>query len=223
VDGSSEPLRTPMFRTLQPLIMASESPRREQLLRSLGLTFEVVASGVEEEADPKKAPEILVCGHAREKAQAVSDRFSESWVLSADTVVVLREKVFGKPATAGEALVMLQQLGGRSHHVYTGLCLMHGAPAFTRTEVVRTEVHFKSLSDAEIMAYVRTGEPFDKAGAYGIQGMGAFLVESIHGSYTNVVGLPLCETLKWLLEMQIITPVLDCPPVCIHRRGAANP
>jgi septum formation protein len=209
VDGSMAPPQAPIFRNLQPLVLASESPRREQLLRSLGVAFKVVASGIEEEDDPQKEPGVLVAGHARDKAQAVSSRFIDSWVLSADTVVVLQERIFGKPATAGEAFLMLQQLSGRRHRVYTGLCLMRGVPAFSSTEVVRTEVHFKPLSDAEIRAYVKTGEPFDKAGAYGIQGMGAFLVESIHGSYTNVVGLPLCETLKWLLELQIITPVLE--------------
>jgi septum formation protein len=209
VDGSIASPPTPMFRNLQPLVLASASPRRTQLLRSLGLTIEVVASGIEEEGDPKQTPAVLVAGHAEEKAQAVSSRYLESWVLSADTVVVLQERIFGKPATTGEALVMLQQLSGRPHQVYTGLCLMRGAPAFKRIETVRTEVYFKPLSDAEIRAYLKTGEPFDKAGAYGIQGMGAFLVESIHGSYTNVVGLPLCETLKWLLELQIITPVQD--------------
>lgn len=198
----------PVFRNLQPLVLASESPRRMQLLRSLGLAFEVVPSGIDEE-DPASAPPVLAAGHALKKAQAVSSRFMDSWVLSADTVVVLQERIFGKPANAEEAFLMLRQLSGRRHRVYTGLCLMRGAPAFSRCEVVETEVRFKMLSDAEIRAYVNTGEPLDKAGAYGIQGMGAFLVESIHGSYTNVVGLPLCETLKWFLELQIITPRSD--------------
>jgi septum formation protein len=208
-DLSMKPPLRPVFHTLQPFVLASESPRRRQLLRSMGLTFEVVASGIDEEDDVEQAPMTLAASHAREKAQAVSSRYPHSWVLSADTVVALAGRVFGKPASAEEAVAMLQHLSGREHQVVTGLCLMRGDPAFKRVGTVKTEVRFKALSDAEIRAYVKTGEPFDKAGAYGIQGMGAFLVESIHGSYTNVVGLPLCETLKWLLEQRVVAPARD--------------
>jgi septum formation protein len=208
-DFSSGPPARPIFRNLQPLVLASASPRRMQLLQSLGLTFEVVASGVAEADDPERAPAALVTGHAREKALAVSRRRLQSWVLSADTVVALRDRVFGKPASAEEACAMLRKLSGRGHQVFTGLCLMRGDPPFLRAAAVSTEVRFKPLSDAEIRAYVKTGEPFDKAGAYGIQGMGAFLVEAVHGSYTNVVGLPLCEALQWLLELAVVAPVRD--------------
>jgi septum formation protein len=198
-----------IFRTRQPLILASESPRRQHLLRSLGLTFEVVASGIEEEDAPEQEPITLVTGRAEEKARAVSNRCLHSWVLSADTVVALHNRVFGKPANVEQAFAMLRTLSGREHQVFSGVCLMRGDPPFMRVGAVRTGVRFKPLSDAEIMAYVRTGEPFDKAGGYGIQGLGAFLVESVHGSYTNVVGLPLVETLEWLLEEHIVTPVRD--------------
>ena len=104
---------------------------------------------------------------------------------------------------------MLQKLSNRWHQVFTGLCLMRGKAPFTRVGAVRTDVRFKRLNDAEITAYVRTGEPLDKAGAYGIQGTGAFLVEAIRGSYTNVVGLPLCQTLAWLVEQGIVAPAED--------------
>jgi septum formation protein len=194
----------PVFRNLQPLILASESPRRIQLLRSLGLTFEVIPSGVEEEEEPEKEPSALVERRAHEKAEAVSHRYPQSWVLSADTIVALGDTIFGKPASVDQAVTMLQQLSGQEHVVFSGLCLMRIEPAFMRIGSVRTKVRFKRLSEAEIHAYVKTGEPLDKAGAYGIQGTGTFLVKSLHGSYTNVVGLPLCETLEWLLEQRIV-------------------
>lgn len=209
VDPSRERSAPPIFCSLQRLVLASESPRRIELLRSLGLAFEVMPSGIEEGDDPERDPSILGARRAQEKAQAVSFLDPKSWVLSADTIVVLQDTIFGKPESPEEAVAMLQRLSGQGHHVFTGLCLMRTDPAFMRIGTVKTEVCFKPLSDAEIRAYVKTGEPFDKAGAYGIQGMGAFLVESIHGSYTNVVGLPLCETLEWLLEQRIVTPVPD--------------
>jgi septum formation protein len=209
VDSSRERSAAPIFCSLQRLVLASESPRRIELLRSLGLAFEVIPSGIEEGDDPEQDPSALVARRAQEKAQAVSALDPRSWVLSADTIVVLQEKIFGKPETTEEAVAMLQRLSGQGHHVFTALCLMRAAPPFMRVGTVKTEVRFKPLSDAEIRAYVKTGEPLDKAGAYGIQGMGAFLVTSINGSYTNVVGLPLCEVLAWLLEERIITPVPD--------------
>jgi septum formation protein len=193
-----------IFKNLEPLILASESPRRIRLLRSLGLAFEVIPSGIEERDDLKKEPGGLVECHAREKARTISRLYPKSWVLSADTIVVLDDRIFGKPLSADHALDMLQQLSGREHHVFSGLCLMRSDPKFLRVGCVRTKVRFKTLSPAEIRAYVETGEPLDKAGAYGIQELGVFLVESLQGSYTNVVGLPLCETLEWLLEQGII-------------------
>lgn len=209
VDPSRERSAAPIFSNLQRLVLASESPRRIELLRSLGLAFEVVPSGIEEGDDPEKEPSTLVARRAQEKAQAVSSLDPKSWVLSADTIVVLQDTIFGKPESTEAAVAMLQRLSGQAHHVFTGLCLMRADPPFMRVGTVRTEVRFRPLNDTEIRAYVKTGEPFDKAGAYGIQGMGAFLVESIHGSYTNVVGLPLCEVLEWLLEQRIVTPILD--------------
>jgi len=197
------PVRT-VFRNLQPLILASESPRRIQLLRSLGLTFEVIPSGIEEGDNPKKEPSVLVECRAQEKACAISHRYPESWVLSADTIVVLGDTIFGKPVCAEHAVAMLQQLSGQEHEVFSGFCLMRVEPTFRQVGCVRTKVRFKQLREAEIHAYVKTGEPLDKAGAYAIQGVGAFLVESLQGSFTNVVGLPLCETLEWLLEHRIV-------------------
>lgn len=203
VERSAEPV----FCTRQPLILASASPRRVQLLQSLGLALEVAPSGIEEEDDPDTEPGALVRWHAREKAEAVARQHPRSWVLSADTIVVYRRSVLGKPGSAQEAFAMLQKLSGREHQVYSGLCLKRREPAYLRLESFKTDVRFKALTVTEIKAYIQTGEPLDKAGAYGIQGMGAFLVESLHGSYTNVVGLPLCEALSWLLEEGIVAPV----------------
>lgn len=195
-----------VFCNLQPLILASESPRRNQLLRSVGLAFEVIPSGIEEGDNPDKKPCVLVKSRAKEKAQAVSHLYPRSWVLSADTIVVHQDAILGKPANAHEAAGILRKLNGQVHQVFSGVCLMRDAPSFMRIGCFRTDVLFRLLSDAEIWAYVNTGEAFDKAGAYGIQGMGAFLVKSLNGSYTNVVGLPLCETLEWLIEQQIVSP-----------------
>lgn len=201
-----------IFHTREPMVLASASPRRRALLESLGLAFEVEPSGVDECDSPGESAVEQVVRWAREKAVAVSRRLSDRWVLAADTVVVLDGALLGKPADARDAARMLERLGGSSHEVLSGICLACGDRNVLRTQCVRTEVAFKDLTREEIHAYVRTGEPLDKAGAYGIQGMGAFLVRSIRGSYTNVVGLPLCETIGWLLEEGVIAAVVDGPP-----------
>ena len=196
-----------LYATLQPLVLASGSPRRRRLLESAGLRVRVESSRVSEEGEPAGPDPVRSAENwALSKARAVSLRFPESWVLSADTIVVLDKEIFGKPAGAEDARRMLERLSGRTHEVITGVCLMREAPAFCRAGSVVTRVTFKELSAPEISAYVATGEPLDKAGAYGIQGGGAGLVRSVAGSYTNVVGLPLCETLEWLLEQGVIAP-----------------
>lgn len=192
-----------LYGSIHPLVLASASPRREELLRSVGLTFAIVPSG-SEETSGWGSPAELAKRWAMEKASAVSELRPDDWVLGADTIVVLEETIFGKPANPDEAAAMLRQLSGRVHEVITGMFLVHHARRVSRAGYVQTQVRFKELSEAEIRAYVGTGEPLDKAGAYGIQGVGASLVRSIHGSYTNVVGLPLCEALEWLLEEGVI-------------------
>ncbi len=201
-----------VFRTLEPFILASASPRRSSLLRSVGLAFDVIPSGTGEELDPSEprpSPDALVKQWAEEKALAVSRIHPDRWVLSADTMVVLGGTVFGKPADADEAVLMLRRLSGRTHEVMTGVCLMHSKRRVKRIQSVVTGVVFKDLTREEVLSYVATGEPLDKAGAYGIQGIGAFLVRRISGSYTNVVGLPLCETLEWMTKDRIIRPAAD--------------
>lgn len=201
-----------IFHTREPMVLASASPRRRVLLESLGLAFEVSPSGIDECDSPGESAVEQAVRWAREKAVAVSHRLPDRWVLAADTVVVLEGAVLGKPLDPREAAGMLERLGGNSHEVLSGICLAHGYRKVLRTQCVRTEVTFKDLTREEIHAYVRTGEPLDKAGAYGIQGMGAFLVRSIRGSYTNVVGLPLCETIGWLLEEGVIAAVSEGLP-----------
>lgn len=194
-----------MFTTREPFVLASASPRRRELLHGLGLQFDVFPSdGVEWPAHGSPGEQVRVW--ARRKVQSVCRRFPDRWVLGADTIVVLGGAVFGKPLDREDAARCLRELSGRTHEVMTAVCLAHAARHVQFERSVRTQVTFKELSSAEIDAYVDTGEPYDKAGAYGIQGMGACLVRSIHGSYTNVVGLPLCETLEWICRFGIAAP-----------------
>jgi len=182
-----------------PLILASDSPRRRDILTHLRIPFRQVSSNSEEKkaaGDPMKD----VCLIAERKAMAVRPSEPSSWIMAADTVVVLGDNVMGKPTDAREAFAMLTNLGGKSHRVITGLCIL--SPIGTRAlcDSVVTEVRFRDIAESEINAYIATGEPFGKAGAYAIQGIGAFMVEGITGSYTNVVGLPACVLVKALIE-----------------------
>ena len=198
---------TVLYRNLKPLILASASPRRRMMLETLGIEFGVVPSGVDE--CPSKDdgdPETLARRWALEKAERVAAEFPAVWVLAADTVVVLGDRVFGKPSGEPEAFFMLKALSGETHRVFSGIALINREEGISRQESCCTSVSFRNLRPAEIRAYVGTREPFDKAGAYGIQDLGAFLVRSIQGSYTNVVGLPLGEVLDWLLHHEIIEP-----------------
>ncbi len=177
------------------------------MLESLGIEFQVVPSGVDEEtAADFESPEKTAGRWALEKAERVASRFPAVWVLAADTVVALENRVFGKPSDAADAVSILQSLSGRTHRVYSGMALVKRDEGVVRRAVCCTAVAFRKLEPNEIRAYVETREPFDKAGAYGIQDLGAFLVRSIEGSYSNVVGLPLGETLDWLLDHGIIAP-----------------
>ncbi len=199
-----------MFHALAPLILASGSPRRRNFLTELGLAFTVASADIDESLCPGELPGELVCRLATEKAAAVAVEHPESWVIGADTVVVLGREILGKPAGPAGALVMLKRLAGRTHEVWTGVSITRWRDRATRTFAVCTEVTFAEVSESVLIAYVATGEPLDKAGAYGIQGQGVFLVSSINGSYSNVVGLPLPELLGQLLDLEIIGPV-DLP------------
>ncbi len=175
-----------------PLILASRSPRRRKLLQQLGLDFEVHPSDLDEKATNHRLPEQLVEQLALEKARRVATRFPEALTLGADTIVVLEGEVLNKPADEAEARAMLRRLSGRTHTVYTGVALIHPGSQREIVDYEATRVTFAPLSDAEIDAYVATGSPLDKAGAYGIQDdYGAVFIRRIEGDYYNVVGLPL--------------------------------
>lgn len=170
------------------LVLASASPRRALILRSLGVPFRVVVSNVDETTRPGEEPARTVERLAREKAQAVA-RAETLPVLGADTVVVANGNVLGKPRSTAEAAAMLRSLAGREHDVLTGICLVSAGRAHAGVE--RTAVRFTAMSEAEIAWYVATGEPMDKAGAYHIDGRGALFVEGVTGSPSNVAGLPI--------------------------------
>lgn len=174
------------------LILASASPRRAELLRRLGLDFLVVPSRCRETvlASASSPAEAVLCA-ARAKAEEVSRRYPEALVIAADTIVACSGRLLGKPRDAEEAREMLRLLSGRWHEVWTGVVVCHRASGRSAEEAVLTRVCFRDLTEAEIEGYIATGEPFDKAGSYAIQGYGGLLVERIEGCYTNVVGLPL--------------------------------
>lgn len=195
-----------MFQALAPLILASGSPRRRKFLSELGLSFTVASADIDEAIRPGELPGELVCRLAGEKAAVVAVDHPAAWVIGADTVVVLGGEILGKPADPAEALAMLERLNGRTHQVWTGVAIANLQNRVSRAFAVCTEVSFAETAKAVLVAYVATGEPLDKAGAYGIQGLGVFLVDGIRGSYSNVVGLPLPELLGQLLELGVIGP-----------------
>jgi septum formation protein len=186
-----------------PLILASASPRRAELLRNAAIEFTVDPAHVPEQPLPGELPLAYAQRLAREKAGAVFGRRPEDIVLGADTVVVIDEHLLEKPADAADAARMLRLLGGRTHQVITGVCVC--APGFERTEAEVTQVTFSALTDAEISDYIRSGEPMDKAGAYGIQGVASRWVTGIEGCYFNVVGLPVARVYSLLREAEMAT------------------
>lgn len=173
------------------LILASASPRRAELLKQAGISFTVEIPGIEEVNEKSVSPRGLVLKLAGMKALAVSERLKEGYLLSADTIVVHKSEILGKPADKEEAKQMLSRLSGEKHQVFTGLALMNVSTGMIETGAEATTVWMKKLDINHIEAYIATGEPFDKAGAYGIQGRAALFIRKIDGCYTNVVGLPL--------------------------------
>lgn len=178
-----------------PLILASQSPRRRELLATAGIAFTVRVRQVEEVRGPGELPDAYVRRLARAKAEAAWEGRDEI-VLGADTIVVLGQEVLEKPRDAADAHSMLRRLAGREHTVITGICLRH--PKGSQVDSSATRVRFTPLSDAEIDAYVATGEPLDKAGAYAIQGRASKFVEGVDGCYFNVIGLPLSQVYRYL-------------------------
>ena len=185
------------------LILASNSPRRKELMRQIGLDFRVDPADVDESVLPDESPEGYAVRVALDKARVAAARSGTGIVIAADTIVVLDDEILGKPADPGDAERMLKLLSGNVHRVITGLAVMDAASgkALTRTSITR--VWFRSLALQEIISYVATGEPLDKAGAYGIQERGALLVDKIEGCYFNVVGLPLSLLGEMLLSFGV--------------------
>ena len=185
------------------LILASGSPRRAQLLREIVGEFRVVPSQIDEESDKNEEPGAYVLRVSREKAEAVSAGAASwnrgCWILAADTVVVLDGRIMGKPEDADQARWMLEHLQDRRHEVITGICLLNRKEGVCCLEAVRTQVWMREIETKEMEAYIQTGEPFDKAGGYAIQGHGGRFVRKIEGSYSNVVGLPI-ERLRELFR-----------------------
>jgi septum formation protein len=183
-----------------PLILASASPRRNRLLTQIGLPFRSVTSKVTEE-DQIGDPTVTSRSLAEQKACQVYSSNDAFWVLGADTVVVIGNNILGKPGNKEEARQMLELLSGKEHRVVTGFCILNPSGKVALSEAVTTLVQIKNLSKQEIDLYIATGEPYGKAGSYAIQEIGSFMVEGITGSYTNVVGLPLCALIKALISL----------------------
>jgi septum formation protein len=186
-------------------ILASKSPRRSEMLMKLGFDFDAIPSGVEEFPLPGESPREHVIRLAEAKALDIGKQYRDRWVIAADTIVLINGSILGKPKDEEEALQMLSRLCGREHSVLTGFSAHHFGKEKGGSQAVETAVRVKPLLPAEMKWYVSTGEPFDKAGAYAIQGIGSFMIESIRGSYTNVVGLPLCELVEMLNRLGAIT------------------
>jgi septum formation protein len=186
-----------------PLVLASASPRRRELLARAGVRFEVIPAGIDEDVRPGEAPAALAGRLAREKALAVASRVGPDparFVLGADTIVVLGESVLGKPRDPRDAEAMLSRLVGRTHRVITAVVVARSHDLGWRARTVESRVRMRPAELEEIRAYVATGEPLDKAGAYAAQGRGRRFVAEIAGSESNVIGLPLDETLDLLRE-----------------------
>jgi len=186
------------------LILASQSPRRRYLLEKAGIEFSVIPSSFDETSVKLSSPDVYVRQLAECKARDISGQNPDSWVIGADTIVLIDDTILGKPGSRAEARTMLKSLSGKTHRVLTGYCICCHRTGRLFSDAVKTDVRFKKLTQGEIDWYINSGEPFDKAGAYAIQGIGSFLVKRINGSYTNVVGLPVCEVLDFLIKENVI-------------------
>lgn len=187
---------------MKKIILASNSPRRKEILEKLNIEFDVLSPDADEESvDKTLPPELYVENLAGLKAFAAAKKtVSEKIIIGADTVVALDGKILLKPRNEDDAINMLKNLSGRMHSVYTGICVVNSHTAKSCIAYEKTDVYFRNLDDSEIMHYVQTGESADKAGGYGIQGLGSLFIEKINGDYFNVVGLPICRMAKILKD-----------------------
>lgn len=186
------------------LILASASPRRREILQSVGLKFRIIPAHVNEDCLAGESPAKHVNRLSYNKAMAIAMKHQNAWVLGADTIVVIDGIILGKPANKAQAKNMLERLSGREHKVFTGFTIAHMEFDIHETKVIQSTVRFKTISTEEINWYITCDEPYDKAGGYAIQGKGAYFIRSIRGSYTNVIGLPLCEVLEIFKKFKAI-------------------
>lgn len=191
------------------IILASASPRRKQLLEQIGLEFRVIPSQAEEAVLDGETPEEHVIRLSQDKASEVADRRNVvgRWFIGSDTIVLCDGQILGKPADNHHAAEMLRMLSGREHRVLSGYAILDRKTGEQRAEAVSTDVRFRALTDDEIARYIASGEPMDKAGSYAIQGLGVCFVAGISGSYSNVVGLPLCRLTLALKELGVPLPI----------------
>jgi septum formation protein len=187
------------------IILASESTRRVDILRMLGISFSIIPPDIDETKKKEETPREFVLRISYEKAHKVGTHFPDKWVIAADTIVVCKGKVLGKPKNEAEAYAMLRMLGGIWHKVLTGYCVLNMSKNIVYRDAVETKVFVRDLSDEEIMRYIKTSEPLGKAGSYAVQGKGGYMVKEIRGSYTNVVGLPICEVAEALLSLGVLS------------------
>lgn len=192
---------------MKPIVLASSSPRRKELLRKIGLKFSVDPMEVDEKLSSALDPLRLARSISLKKARAAARRHPDAIVIAADTFGVIGGRLLGKPSGKAQAVAMLQEMSGKCHSVITGFTLIDGTTGKTVSRSVRTQVYFRKLSRAEINDYVATGEPMDKAGAYAIQGLGALLVDRIEGDYYNVIGLPLSALAAELKKFGVKLPI----------------
>ena len=186
-------------------ILASASPRRQDLIRSVGLKFKIIPAHVNEEYLADESPREHVKRLSLSKAMAIAPKNPDAWVLGADTIVVIDGLILGKPKNKKQAREMLEMLSGREHKVFTGFTLACVVAKVCKTKIIESAVQFKKISPAEMEWYVSCDEPYDKAGGYAVQGKGAYFIKSIRGSYTNVIGLPLCEVLEELQNLNALS------------------
>ncbi len=187
------------------IILASESTRRVDILRMLGIPFSIIPPDIDETRREGEMPREFALRISYEKANKVGKLFPDKWVIGADTIVVYKNKILGKPAGEADAFRMLQLLKGKWHKVITGFCVLNITKDIIYRDAVETRVFMKDLIDREIMKYINTSEPLDKAGSYAVQGKGGYMVKEIKGSYSNVVGLPICEVSEVLLSLGVLS------------------
>jgi septum formation protein len=191
------------MREIKEIILASASPRRKELLELIGLQFKIDPGDYKENMNLKLSPHEIARALSLEKAKSVAEKYNNAIIIAADTFVIIRGQLLGKPHTEDEAKRMLVLLDGATHSVITGFTILDTDTGRKISRSVETKVTFRKLTEKEIDAYVKTKEPLDKAGAYAIQGLGSILVKKIEGDYFNVIGLPLCPLVECLVEFGI--------------------